>query len=88
MLKPQGYAVLYDADGTIAEMDSFSCGHCNRIVHVRPKADPAEVGGLCKCCMRLICPHCLDTGTCDPIERKLERQEARYHALRSYEENA
>ena len=84
MRKPQGYAVLYDGDGAIAERDTFTCGHCNCVVHVKPQADPADVGGLCKCCMTLICPRCVQTGVCDPLEKKLERQEARYHALRSY----
>ena len=54
-----------------------------RVVHVPPRADPADIGGLCSLCMGLICPKCVGKG-CDPLEKKLERQEAHYHALRSY----
>ena len=83
MRRPQGYALLTDPEKGIKEADTFSCSHCNRIVHVKPKADPADMGGLCKCCMRLICPACVGKA-CDVLERKLERQEASYQARRSY----
>lgn len=66
------------------ELDTFSCFHCGRVIHVKPKIDPASLGGLCKTCMKLICPDCVTSGKCDPFEKKLERAEARYHALRSY----
>lgn len=70
-------------EGTL-EYDTFSCGHCGSVRHVRPREDPANTGGLCKQCMKLICPHCLQTGRCDPLEKKLERMEKRDIALRSY----
>lgn len=65
------------------EMETYGCFHCNSIVHVMPRMDPANLGGLCKQCMRLICPRCLDKG-CVPFEKKLEIQEKRDIALRSY----
>lgn len=87
MRNPSGYAT-FTTDGVITkERDTFTCFHCNRIVHVKPKCDPADLGALCKVCMRLVCPRCSDKG-CIPFEKKLERAEARYHARRSYEEAA
>lgn len=66
------------------EVDTFQCGHCGSVRHVFPKEDPANTGGLCKQCMKLICPKCLATGRCDPLEKKLERAEKRTMALKSY----
>lgn len=98
MHKPGGYAVIVSPTEAVAtfdrlrreqlhagtnEMDTFSCGHCGSIVHVPARTDPANLGGLCKQCMRLICPRCLDKG-CEPLERKLERAEERDRTLRSY----
>lgn len=98
MRKAGGYAVIVSPADAVAnfdrlqrreiaagttEIDTFSCGHCGAIVHVMPRQDPADLGGLCKQCMKLICPRCLDKG-CEPLERKLERAEARDNALRSY----
>lgn len=99
MRKPQGYAVLTVAQEAVVklgglqaeevpagviETDTFSCNHCNRVTHVKARMDPAELGGLCKICYGLICKFCVGRG-CDPLEAKLERAEARYHALRSYD---
>lgn len=83
MLRAQGYATITCDEG-VKEADTFSCGHCNSVRHVKAKQDPTSLGGLCKCCMKLICERCVDVGICDPLEKKLEREEARYHALRSY----
>lgn len=97
MRNPGGYGQII-CDGTLtrpvafdgygntvaAETDTFSCGHCNKVVFVPARTDPANLGGLCKQCMKLICPHCLAGGRCTPLEKRLAEQEARYHALRSY----
>lgn len=81
MLKPGGYSVITSPDG-VKEWDTFTCFHCNSKVNVPLKADPSEMGGLCKNCMKLICPKCLDKG-CYPFEKKLERAENRDRFLRS-----
>lgn len=71
------------------ECDTFTCGHAgpdhigNEIVYVMPRADPANIGGLCKQCMKLICPRCLGKG-CTPLEKSLEKWEARERARQSY----
>lgn len=82
MLRPQGYATLTGPDGVV-ECDTSVCAHCNAITHVKPRQDPATIGGLCKCCMGLICPRCVG-GECVPFMKKIERWEQRNHALRSY----
>lgn len=60
------------------ECDTFTCFHCNRVVFVKPKCDPADLGGLCKGCMKLICANCVGKGNCDPWEEQMKRAEARY----------
>jgi len=82
-LTPQGHATLVDPDlGTVVR-DTMTCGHCNRLTHIKPKMRPEDMGGLCKVCMRLICSHCVGAA-CDVIEQKLERWEASQAARRSY----
>ena len=61
--------------GLIRESDTATCQHCNRVFYVKPLCDPADAGGLCKSCMGLICPACVDLGGCDPTEKKIERIE-------------
>ncbi len=98
MRKPQGYATVTSPDRSVVfldgvrreeipagvfEADTFTCKHCARVTHVMPRMDPANMGGLCKCCYGLICRHCVGRG-CDPLEAKLERAEAKERARRSY----
>lgn len=90
MRNPQGYATvvgdLRHGDITIvesgvrhteSEVDTFTCGHCNCVKHVPPKTDAADIGGLCKQCMQLICPRCASIRHCIPFEKKLEMMERR-----------
>jgi hypothetical protein len=72
--REQGYACITDPDRGVDESATFTCGHCNRIVRVKAKADPFELGGLCRVCNRLICSTCVGKG-CDPLEEKIERVE-------------
>jgi hypothetical protein len=83
MRNPNGYAMLALEDGSVCESDTVCCRHCNRHTHIKPKQDPADLGGLCYVCGGFVCPQCVGKG-CDEIERKLERAEAAYHARRSY----
>lgn len=86
MLRPQGYATITSPNG-LAECDTFTCAHCNAIKHVKPKERPEDIGGFCAVCGKLICANCVGKG-CDPLEEKLKRMEASYHARRSYMECA
>jgi hypothetical protein len=70
-----GYATLTGPTGSVKEADTFTCGHCGTIKHVKIGCDPAELGGHCKVCDSLICGPCVARGRCDPIEKKLERVE-------------
>lgn len=73
MRNPGGYAIKVDPFGTV-ERDSFTCCHCNSIVFVKPKCDPAEMGGFCRMCMKPVCKNCADKA-CTPFEKKLEAME-------------
>ena len=68
--------------GDVLELDTFTCFHCNKVTWVRPKMDAADLGGLCKVCMKLICKCCVGKG-CDPLEEKLRRNEDRDRFRRS-----
>jgi hypothetical protein len=84
-----GYLVTSDPDPTKSrgqeakvENDTVTCGHCGRIVKVPPMCKPEDMTyELCFGCRRNICLDCHDervrTNTCDVIEKKLERDEAR-----------
>lgn len=84
MRNPGGYACVSEPDRPLREADTFTCAHCNRVVHVPAKANPDELGGFCRMCMSMVCPQCAN-GSCTPFEKKLAEIEARYHARRSYE---
>jgi hypothetical protein len=85
MRKPGGYGVMRDKETGIVlkEEDSYSCRHCGAVRFVKPKQDPTEIGGLCYICSGLICADCVGHG-CDELQRRLDREEASYHARRSY----
>lgn len=80
-----GYATLTDPIYGMKEADTFTCMHCQNVRRVKPMCDPADMGGLCKICMGLICEKCVGKG-CDPFEEKLKRQEKSGLARRWMEE--
>jgi hypothetical protein len=82
MRNPGGYLQI-SCDGVVHERDSFTCNHCNRVSFVKPKQDPADLGGLCKTCMGLICSACVGQ-ECRTLMARIEAAEASYHARRSY----
>ena len=97
MRNPHGYAAWTDPNApATTERDTITCGHCNRIVFVKPGTastvyvfpqpagpDKEDAGAGCRVCMRAICLTCHDAGTCTPLERRLEQAEARGRLLRS-----
>ncbi|HEY8926409.1 MAG TPA: hypothetical protein VIU64_18635 [Polyangia bacterium] len=87
MRRPQGYATIVDPDKPTVERDTFTCAHCNCIVTVEPRQDPATMGGVCRMCSSsspaYICAACVDLGTCVPFERRLEAEESRGRLLRA-----
>jgi hypothetical protein len=98
MRNPGGYAVIVspephrvnydkwrceDVSAGMVEVDTFTCCHCNRVMHVKPRAPMDEFGSMCRNCMKMVCPTCAD-GACIPFEKKLEQVEHRDRMLRSY----
>ena len=99
MRNPHGYAVILSPDRTVVkfdkfrceeihagtfEVDTFTCVHCNRVMHVKPLANMDEFGSMCRNCMKMVCPTCAD-GPCVPFMKKLEMSEERDRIRRSYE---
>ena len=83
MRRPGGYSIITDPNfSQPIESDTFTCKHCNFVVFVKPRCDPADMGGRCYVCDGLICPKCVNLDKCDPLEKKLLRSEARGRMLR------
>jgi uncharacterized protein YprB with RNaseH-like and TPR domain len=82
-MREGGYAFICDPVEGIREASTFTCVHCNTVVHVKPKTNPDEFGSMCRLCMKMVCRHCANLG-CTPFEKKLEMMEKRDIALRSY----
>jgi hypothetical protein len=78
MRSPGGYAFTFDPGGIRQEADTFTCFHCNKVVIVKPKCDPTDLGGMCRLCEKMICPDCVNVGSCTPFEKKLDREEKEY----------
>ena len=80
MRNPGGYAFIFDPGvdvfNGIREYDTFSCVHCNKVVFVKPRCDPADAGGFCTCCGDHICKDCVGK-PCDHLQKKLARMETR-----------
>ena len=98
MRKPGGYVTIASPEVSVVnfdrfrcqqisagmfEADTFTCCHCNRIIHVKPLAPMDEFGSMCRNCMKMTCPTCAD-GPCVPFEKRLDEVEKRGIALRSY----
>lgn len=86
MRRASNYATITGPTG-VEEKDSFTCFHCQRIIHVQPKHRPEDLGGLCKVCNSLICPRCYDLrmkgGPCVPWEKKMYIAESRERLRRA-----
>ena len=83
MRRPGGQLIITDPNG-VTEHDTFTCFHCNKVVIVPARGDPANIGGMCFQCMHLVCPGCVAAGGCTPFEKWLDAMERRSDALRSY----
>lgn len=90
MRRPGGYATIIGPDTHVAqfdrfrcetvtagmfERDTFSCAHCNRIVHVKPFAPMDDFGSMCRKCMKLVCPNPTCNDRCLPFEKRLDESE-------------
>lgn len=97
MRQPQGYATIVDPDAPIVERDTITCGHCQRVIFVKPgtvatiylilnrasRRYREEAGACCRVCMRAVCLACDRDGRCTPWERRLEASEAKDRLVRA-----
>jgi hypothetical protein len=86
-----GYATVVEPDQPIVERDTITCGHCQRVIFVKPGTASTvylifdrtrwawieEPGAFCRTCMSAICLPCCDAGRCTPWEQRLEASESR-----------
>jgi len=84
MRNPQGCAFICYPEKTI-EIDTFSCGHCNRVVHVAVNMKIEQVGDFCRQCFKMICAKCADARVCTPLLARIEQMEERYYRRRQFE---
>jgi hypothetical protein len=77
-----GFATVTGPYGEVVEMDTATCGHCQRIIFFKPKPAPAP-GGVCMICYTIICDECVDKGKCEPFEKQLEEEEKQDYARRN-----
>jgi hypothetical protein len=93
MLRPQGYVQVFGLNQI--ERDTITCGHCNKIVLVKPGTattvylfpqlvgpDKEEPGAMCKQCMSAICLECYDAAVCTPLMKQIELMESRQRMWR------
>lgn len=85
MNKTRGLMLITDPAFGCQEVETFTCKHCQRVEDKPPfkTATSEGIGAWCSCCDAPICLRC-EGKPCIPIERWLDRQEAR----RSYEESS
>ncbi len=81
--KPKGEHEGIESLKRWGEADTVTCGHCQSLIHV-PVGRIHEVVGGCRICERMICPKCVNKGTCAPWEEAFARMAAREDARRSY----
>jgi hypothetical protein len=85
---PGGQITVFDDSGE-RQRDTFTCYHCQRVIFVQPRQDPATLGAVCKGCMRLVCAICADArdrgDPCTPWLRQMEIQEERAISRKSLE---
>jgi hypothetical protein len=84
MPRPLGYACISDPESGNREYDTFTCAHCQYVVHLPPNKKIEEVGDFCRSCYAVICANCADKKVCSPILKKIEQMEERRYRLLSY----
>lgn len=90
MIRPKGYAQIFDPEAPLFERDTASCCHCGKVIFVKPGTvcttyliqQPdfswkEEPGASCFRCAAPVCLECYDLGVCTPLERMLEEMEGR-----------
>lgn len=65
------------ADGRIRRGETYTCCHCNGHVEFKDNMGLNRPPAMCGVEKKPVCPRCHARGNCVPLERKLERIEAR-----------
>lgn len=86
--RPGGYTIITDPDAPTIEYDTFTCGHCQFIVPLKPHHQPTTdtANGWCWHCTKPLCPSCanrLEQHGCEIWEKQMERIEARDRLART-----
>jgi hypothetical protein len=89
--KSEGVLESMGPYGEATALKTFTCGHCSRIDYVNPEAATkdgiilriSEPPAVCHRCWSLVCARCHANGNCTPVEKVLEKIEARDQFLRS-----
>lgn len=68
----------------VAKFDTATCYHCGSVFHISARMHPSDIGGVCKQCMQIICPRCLDK-PCVPWEKQMELLEGAIERRRARE---
>lgn len=90
MFKPGGVMITCDGVVTYEE-DTVTCAHCQQIcrrktppflkgiardvIDVSDGDDPADIGGMCYGCARVVCFKCLGEAQCNPRMKQIEAEE-------------
>jgi hypothetical protein len=83
----KGYLTIQEHDRVRKiEVDTLTCGHCNRIILLHDMAGALiqECAGFCRVCMTTICLDCngvLLVRGCTPFEKRVENSERRQMAI-------
>jgi hypothetical protein len=96
MLRPKGYAQVVGGFKDL-EFDTTMCGHCNKIILVKPGTATTvyyipqlvgphkeEPGAACKQCMSSICLECYDKGVCVPFMKQIDLMEQRGRMFQTF----
>jgi hypothetical protein len=83
MSKPLGYAIIQDEWGVITEADTYSCCHCQQVVHIpigpgiKESVNATKQRALCRCCYSPTCglKECMEN--CTPFMKMIEASERR-----------
>jgi hypothetical protein len=81
-MNKQGYACIVDPDTGLRETDTYTCAHCNKVIHAPVNKKLEEVGDFCRNCMKVICAFCADKRVCTPLMKQIEAMEERDYRRR------
>ena len=82
-VKPGGFSQSIDHLGTITEVHSSTCNHCQKITDIPSVRRMMEFVELCRGCMKLVCLENCAGKPCRPWEQECERQEREHEVAKA-----